>query len=373
MGVGGFASRGRGTGGGGSAGGRISGMGGVSMSQHAQAGGAGASGSAVGGLFRYDVAGPVTVPDRSSTLVSLVNKKIAGEDLLLYRPDAGGAAAKHPYRAVRFTNDTGYMLQGGPVTVLARGTFVGEGIFDRIEDGAETFLPFSLEQGVSITKRMKSEDKPLRLLAISNGHIRCETQRRRTHNLTVYRRVKDAPDRLYVRIPKRGGFTLEKPPKDTKSLGDSWYVPVSVEVGENKVAITEVKAVRRRVRWQSGLGRSMLSLYLNDAKADSKVAEAARLVGESIKILAEKREALTRLRSKLRTQERDQERLRRSIRTLGEAKVNKKLAREFSKRLADSERKIAKISAETVALEDAIHQHQKRVEVMIQGVKLGDD
>ena len=101
------------------------------------------------GLFRYDVPGRVTVPDRSSTLVSLVNRTIDGEDLLIYRPDAGGAARHYPYRAVRYKNDTGYMLQGGPVSVLSKGMFVGSGVFDRIEADAETFLPFSLERGIS--------------------------------------------------------------------------------------------------------------------------------------------------------------------------------------------------------------------------------
>ena len=108
------ARRARRRGASGSARGAYKARGKVSISDYAGAVGSGAKGEAMRGLFRYDVPGRVTVPDRSSTLVSLVNRTIDGEDLLIYRPDAGGAARHYPYRAVRFKNDTGYMLQRRP-------------------------------------------------------------------------------------------------------------------------------------------------------------------------------------------------------------------------------------------------------------------
>ncbi|MDE0883252.1 MAG: hypothetical protein OSB21_11700, partial [Myxococcota bacterium] len=293
----------------------FSGMDSFSLDQLAKAQGGSAAGEAVRGLVRYDIAGLVTVPDRSSTLVNLVNRKIEGEDLLLYRPEAGGAAQRHPYRAVRFKNDTGTLLQGGPVTVLARGTFVGSGVFDRLEDGAESFLPFSMEQGVSIRHEGKTSEAAVRLLAISDGKIRCETQSRRSQVFHIIRHAKDAPSTLYLRIAKRPGWSLEKPPKGTRELADSWYVPTPIAEGKTEFKITDVRNHPRQVSWRSNIGQQVLALYLG-GNASEELRAAVAKVDTLQKALAKLHRETTEITKKVSGLEREQRRLARNIKTL---------------------------------------------------------
>ncbi len=42
-------------------------------------------GAEVGSLFRYDLKDKVTVPDRSSTLVAIGNKRVSGKEVVLFR------------------------------------------------------------------------------------------------------------------------------------------------------------------------------------------------------------------------------------------------------------------------------------------------
>ncbi len=361
-GFGGLGTRGASIGGGG--------MSSLDMAQIAGAQDGGATGTAVGGLFRYDVEGPVTVPDRSSTLVSLVNRQIEGEDLLLYRPDAGGAAAQHPYRAVRFKNDTGYMLQGGPVTVLARGTFVGSGIFERIEDGAETFLPFSLEQGISITSHAKHGEKPLKLVAVTDGRVRCEVQSRRTQVFDILSRAKDVPERIYLRVGKRPGWSLENAPKDTRELHGAWYVPATLKEGKTTVEITDLHSHARTVSWDSQLGQDVLKLYVSDAEADSEVAAALKAVDSKRSELSKVRAEVAQKRKRKNELEREQNRVRHNIKTLGEAKINQSLARKFSAQLGANERTIAGLNGDIVKLDEQIHALTQQLKVLMQGVSL---
>jgi hypothetical protein len=347
----------------------FSGMDSFSLDQLAKAQGGSAAGEAVRGLVRYDIAGLVTVPDRSSTLVNLVNRKIEGEDLLLYRPEAGGAAQRHPYRAVRFKNDTGTLLQGGPVTVLARGTFVGSGVFDRLEDGAESFLPFSMEQGVSIRHEGKTSEAAVRLLAISDGKIRCETQSRRSQIFHIIRHAKDAPSTLYLRIAKRPGWSLEKPPKGTRELADSWYVPTPIAEGKTEFKITDVRNHPRQVSWRSSIGQQVLALYLS-GNASEELRAAVAKVDALQKSLAKLQRETTEINKKTSDLEREQRRLARNIKTLGEAKINRKLAKKFSTRLGVNEALIAQFSAQQVQLKERIYQLGAQLRVLIDGVQL---
>jgi hypothetical protein len=347
----------------------FSGMDSFSLDQLAKAQGGSAAGEAVRGLVRYDIAGLVTVPDRSSTLVNLVNRKIEGEDLLLYRPEAGGAAQRHPYRAVRFKNDTGTLLQGGPVTVLARGTFVGSGVFDRLEDGAESFLPFSMEQGVSIRHEGKTSEAAVRLLAISDGKIRCETQSRRSQTFHIIRHAKDAPSTLYLRIAKRPGWSLEKPPKGTRELADSWYVPTPIAEGKTEFKITDVRNHPRQVSWRSSIGQQVLALYLS-GNASEELRAAVAKVDALQKSLAKLQRETTEINKKTSDLEREQRRLARNIKTLGEAKINRKLAKKFSTRLGVNEALIAQFSAQQVQLKERIYQLGAQLRVLIDGVQL---
>lgn len=357
----------------GSGGGKISSVarGKASMGDFANAGGAGAKGQAMRGLFRYDVPGRVTVPDRSSTLVSLVNRKIEGEDLLLYRPDAGGDARNHPYRAVRFKNDTGYMLQGGPVTVLSNGMFVGSGVFNRIEADAETFLPFSLERGISIKSTMSQKRESTKLLAIVGGRIRCEIRQRRTQKFEVTRLTKDAPARLYLRIVKRDGWSLKNPPKDTREHNNAWYVPATIDGDTSVIEVTDEQTTPRTFQWKNRLAREALELYL-EGDAPAQIKQAIKTVRQASKELNELDRQRGQLVEKRNRINQEQKRLRRNISTLGEAKVNRSLIQKFSTRLGKNESAIAKINAQLVTLDDTIHSKREALKELVKSIKLSD-
>ncbi|MDE0883681.1 MAG: hypothetical protein OSB21_13895, partial [Myxococcota bacterium] len=68
--------------------------------------------------------------------------------------------------------------------------------------------------------------------------------------------------------------------------------------------------------------------------------------------------------------EREQRRLARNIKTLGEAKINRKLAKKFSKRLGVNEALIAQFSAQQVQLKERIYQLGAQLRVLIDGVQL---
>jgi hypothetical protein len=80
------------------------------------------------GATRYDLPAPVTIPDKSATMVMLLDRPIPGEAIALYAPDPGvPASTSHPFRVARFTNRTGGLLERGPLAIFEEGAFLGRG------------------------------------------------------------------------------------------------------------------------------------------------------------------------------------------------------------------------------------------------------
>ena len=106
----------------------------------------------VAGSVRYVLGDPVTVRRGGSTMVSILNKPIAAEDAFLFRPDANAPGSdRHPFRAVRLANDSGFTLEPGPIAIFARGTFVGDSLISRLDVGETAWIPYALEGGTTVT------------------------------------------------------------------------------------------------------------------------------------------------------------------------------------------------------------------------------
>jgi len=89
------------------------------------------------GTTRYDLPAAVTIPDKSATMVMLLDQHVPGEVVALFAPDGGVPdSAAHPFRVARFSNKTGGLLERGPLAIFSDGAFVGQGMTDPLPDGA---------------------------------------------------------------------------------------------------------------------------------------------------------------------------------------------------------------------------------------------
>ena len=127
------------------------------------------------GTTRYDLPQPVTIPDKSATMVMLLSRRIPGEALFLFAPDAGVPdSATHPFRVVRFVNSTAGVLERGPIAVFERGSFLGQGMVDPLPAGATATVPFALERAVAVDQERKSDELGERVAKIENGELTIE-------------------------------------------------------------------------------------------------------------------------------------------------------------------------------------------------------
>src|SRR5262245_32194437 len=123
----------------------------------------------VGDLFEYGIEKPVTVRRNQSALVPILLKPFAGRSVLLYQK---AARPENPIRCVEFENTTGLTLEGGPVTVLEQGSYVGEAMLDTMKPTEKRLVGYAVELAVRVLDNIDSHQDRVSRVTIRSGVLR---------------------------------------------------------------------------------------------------------------------------------------------------------------------------------------------------------
>jgi hypothetical protein len=189
----------------------------------------------VSGMTRYDLGERVTVPNGTSTMVAILNHEVEAEQTFLYRPGGAGVGFDaNPYRVVRFRNSTQFVLEPGPISIYAGGSFVGEGISEAVGTATSATIPFAVEPTVMVSSASTYAGDEMRLLRIVRGVLEVESFARTTTTWTAKGQTTEGFTVL-VRHPKAGwNYEIKDPPKGTETLPDGYLVPVHVAKGKSE-------------------------------------------------------------------------------------------------------------------------------------------
>jgi len=328
------------------------------------------SGTRIGSLFRYDIEKPVTIKDRQSALVSILNKKVPAEDVLLYRMDT---AKTSPYRTVRLTNTTGYIIEQGPVSIFKEGSFMGEAVGGQVEAGTSTFIPYSVDARVVVALEDRTAEEGARLLKIYNGKIVCEVKQVATHKYTIHNRSGEEAT-LYVQRRHRTGWKLTQPTEGLLVEKEHYFVPIKLaSKGKTEVEVKEETPVRRWVGISSQLAREAIALYLQDPGADVKARGALKEaldLQDQIGTLDRELERLRRAKSAYSDR---QQQVRDNIKLLGKSIRNADLANKLTATLKQLENELNDVTRQLVAKDMKRSEQADRLTVLIKSITLSVD
>ena len=219
----------------------------------------------IAGATRHELGDRVTVPSGTSTLVSVLGRRVTGEDVFLFRPDAGAPGSDlHPLRAARLEVPAGLGLEPGPVAVYADGSFAGEALMQRTPGGEVTYLPYAVDGGTRVRVASSGDERPLRLLAIERGVATVENAIIRRTTYTIEAGARPAA-RIFLRHLPAAGFTMGDVPPGTERGDHAMLVPVPLTAGKTStLVIEERQPVERRLTILDRDGAS-IGLYLEGA------------------------------------------------------------------------------------------------------------
>jgi outer membrane protein OmpA-like peptidoglycan-associated protein len=250
------------------------------------------------GTYRYEIANPVTLPKKSSALITLINRPMRGDDVLLYRPDAAAPASSlHPFRAAEIENGSDIGLQPGSVSIFSGGTFVGEGVITRLLPGEKATIPYAIDNATRVDKTHVTLDEPLRIVSLARGVLRVTDRQRfvTTYEITPGHNV---PRTLVLQHPKTMGYEPVGLPEGTDKNANAYFIRVALDPQKPaRIVVEEARPFERQWLVLTADGEK-LSLYAKGSSLPPETQKRMDRIIELRRILASADDETDRLRIK---------------------------------------------------------------------------
>jgi len=328
------------------------------------------TGTEIGGLFQYDISEPISVPDRSAALVSIVTQEVPGNDVHLFHPISESFVNLKPYRAIHFQNTTPFTLEEGPVALHRGSTFVGEGMLSRVPADSNQFIPYAMDNTVTLSASRQEKEEAVGILKVLDGVITSQLRRVRAVTYSV-KNTRQEETTVYVRRTRRAGWTIRKPAEGVLESGGWWYVPVVAAANtETTLNVEEATPVEKRVRIESKLSTELLNVYLGSHEVSPELKATLDKVLKIKKRLALIQTDIDHLTAEKKRWLDSQRRVRANLERLNESDGNARLKRDQSKKLADLDDKISKLVAKLVKLDDDKAKSTAKLSILFEDVEL---
>jgi hypothetical protein len=334
------------------------------------------------GATRYDLSAPVTVPDRSATMVMLLDRPVPGEAISLFAPDGGvPESATHPFRVERFTNKTGGLLERGPLAIFQQGehqgpggdAFLGQGMTDALPDGATATVPFALERTVAVEQEREYREEGARIYKIEAGTLQIA---RDQVTLTKYK-VRNGADhaaKMLIKHQRNGGRLIKPPPGTEDNTGaGSALVPFNVNArATDTLTVDERSQSVRGLDWLDPLADDAVRAYLAGAngKPDPAVAKALGDAWVIRKVLISAADERAKLSAQQMDLQRATDETRNNLKALEKNTAASDLRAKLTSRLAADSAKLDAVIKRTVEVDLTLNEQRVRLADALRGLKL---
>jgi hypothetical protein len=325
------------------------------------------------GSTRYDLPATVTIPDKSATMVMLLDRRVPGEILALFAPDGGVPdSSSHPFRVARFTNKTGGLLERGPLAIFSEGAFVGQGMTDPLPDGGTATVPFAIDRRVAVEVTRESREEGTRLYHIEAGSV---TVARDVVSLTKYKLKNggDRPAKLMIKHPRDGGARMNNFPAGTEDNVGTGTALVPTTVAARATAdlvLDERQQTTRTVDWLSPLADDAVKAYLRDKRADPIIAAQLKAAWDVRQALARANADRQQLASEEAERRRATEETRANLKALEKNTAAGDLRATLTDRLAADSAKLDVLGKKLIEVSLKINESQVRFSDAIRAIKL---
>ncbi|MHC4952584.1 MAG: hypothetical protein ACYTGZ_01740 [Planctomycetota bacterium] len=315
---------------------------------------AAAEAAAVGELFQYAIATPVTLPRQKSALLPIVNAAIDGKKVSIYNERVH---AKHPLNGLRLTNTTGLHLMQGPITVFDEGVYAGDAQIDDLAPKGKRLLSYAMDLDTEVEPVTRSRPALLVSARLARGTLFAMRQLRREKTYNVKNRGRKERA-LLIEHPFEADWTLVEP-KAAERTREVYRFALSVDAGgAASVRVIEERQLEQSVIL-SRVSGAAIEIYLRAPSVSRAVKEA---LGKVVSMKTELAKTVADLRREERRAteiEREQKRIRENMARLPQ---NSPLYARYVKTLTTQEDELASIRDRASKLRDQQSSQQEALD-----------
>jgi hypothetical protein len=297
----------------------------------------------LGDLFEYEIEHPVTIRRNQSALVPIVLRSFDGRPVLLYNKQT---RAENPMRCVEFKNTTGLTLEGGPVTVLEGGSYVGEAMMDTLKPEEQRLVPYAVELGVSVLDNVDSHDDNIHRVVIRDKVL--TTRRIRVQQTTyTFHNKSDAEPIVYLDHPRQQAeWTLFETPEPHEVTENYWRFRFALPANKISPFVVRQRHLLQHTHALAEINDNSLGYWLQQRYFDPKTEQVLRQVVELRQQSAKWEEQTKRLQQERDTIHNEQKRIRENLQALGDRSSEKELRERFVRTLHAQEDRLEQIERE---------------------------
>jgi hypothetical protein len=320
----------------------------------------------LGDLFEYAIEHAVTIRRNQSALVPIVLRPFEGRPVLLHNRDTRPG---NPMRCVEFKNTTGLTLEGGPVTVLEAGSYVGEAMLDTLKPDEERLVPYAVELGVRVLDNVQSHADRVHRVVLRDGRL-TTTHVQAQQTTYHFDNRSDAEQTLYLDHPRGGAeWQLADTPAPRETTENHWRFRFALPARAVTPFVVHQRLTIEQRHNLLAFDTTQLGYWLEQRYLDAATRDALRQA-----IDAQHEYAALEARLKALGEERDrihkeQARIRENLQALGDRSAEKELRERLVRTLGAQEDRLEQIAAEVQARTAERDACRQRLNALLAGLE----
>jgi len=317
-----------------------------------------AAGEALGELFRYEIATPVSIARQRSAMLPIVTETVEAEQVSVYDDRVLG---KHPLAGVRLTNSTGLDLMQGPVTIFAAGAYAGDARIEDLPAGSSRLLTYAVDLDVEVAPRVEAKPEELVSVKIARGTLTASRRLARRKVFEIKNSGKE-PVRLLVEHPLEPGWKLVEPETPAEKTRDRYRFAVTAEPGTPAtLVVAEERLVSQRVAITNLDDRAIL-VYGSAGTTSPAVKQALKDVLERKRRIGELARDRSRREQEIKAVSQEQDRIRQNMAQLDRASD---LYTRYVQKFAAQEDRVETLRGEIAELQDNEQRARRDLDEML--------
>jgi hypothetical protein len=320
----------------------------------------------LGDLFEYEIEHPVTIRRNQSALVPIVLRSFEGRPVLLYNE---ATRAENPMRCVEFKNTTGLTLEGGPLTVLEGGSYVGEAMLETTKPDDQRLVPYAVELAVTVLDNVDSHDDKVHRVVIRKGVLK--TQYAQVSQTTYSLKNKsDAEQTAYLEHPRGGKeWKLFDTPEPHEVTENYWRFRFALAPKKVSQFVVKQRHVLSQQFGLSDVSDQQLALWISARYLDAATEKLLREVVDLRQKTAGIEAQIARLEKERDAIHAEQKRIRENLGSLGDRPSEKDLRERFVRTLNTQEDRLEAIERELRQRQDEREKCREEIGTLLAGLE----
>jgi hypothetical protein len=317
----------------------------------------------IGDLFEYEIEHPVTIQRNQSALVPIVQRPFEGKPALLYNKQS---RADNPLRCIEFKNTTGLTLEGGPVTVLEAGSYVGEAMLDTLKPDEQRLVAYSVELGVHVLDNVASHEDRVHRVVIRQGMLRTDSVTVRQTTYTINNKS-DYEKTLYLEHPRDSRewelFDSAAPQETTEHF---WRFQFRLPPRQVTTFTVKQRFPLGRSFGLADISSQQLAYWQEQHYLDVRSEKMLQQMMELRMQAATLEEQVQQLEEERATIHKEQERIRGNLQALGDRPAEKEFRDRLVRTLGAQEDRLEQINQEVNDKVAATVRHKEKMNALLE-------